>query len=76
MYAFIVPSTVAARVASLLPDVKMAEIWEESEEEVGDWHENGSNEKGSKCNYHPVKSGLMSARDSLAKPDLRERSCD
>ena len=39
----------------------------EGEEEVGDWYENGSNDKGSKCSHHPVKSGLMSAR---------ERSCD
>ena len=67
---FIVPSAVA-----------MSKWWRfgrrARKKEVGDWCENGSNEKGSKCNHHPVKSGLMSlmsARDSLVKP--RERSCD
>ena len=45
----------------------MAEIWEESEEEVGDWYENGSNDKGSKCSHHPDEVRI----DECKREELR-----
>ena len=63
-----VPSAVSG-VSGLI--VAMSKWWRfgkrARKDEVGDWRENGSNEKGSKCSHHSMKSGLMSAR---------EMSCD
>ena len=37
-------------------NVKMAENCDESEKELGDWCENGSEDREPKCSHYPMKS--------------------